>query len=209
MSKYSKGKIYTIRCINDDSKIYVGSTIQPLCKRFSDHRTKSNKEKYKNIKLYQEVQDWNDWYIELYENYNCNDKNELTKKEGEVIREIGTLNKVLPGRTQKERYETNKEKILEKRKEYYEDNKEKILEQKKQYHIDNKETNNEKAKQYRDNNKEKCKEYDKQYQKDNKEIINEKRKKKVVCDHCGSKIRKSDIAKHQKTKKCINFVKKD
>jgi hypothetical protein len=27
--KYKIGKIYTIRCKNDDTRIYVGSTIQP------------------------------------------------------------------------------------------------------------------------------------------------------------------------------------
>ena len=31
--KYKNGKIYTIRCKNDDSLIYVGSTVQPLFKR--------------------------------------------------------------------------------------------------------------------------------------------------------------------------------
>jgi hypothetical protein len=31
--KYKNGKIYTIRCKNDDTLIYVGSTTQPLFKR--------------------------------------------------------------------------------------------------------------------------------------------------------------------------------
>ena len=34
--KYKNGKIYTIRHKNDDSLIYVGSTIQPLFKRLKD-----------------------------------------------------------------------------------------------------------------------------------------------------------------------------
>jgi hypothetical protein len=32
--KYKNGKIYTIRYKNDDSLIYVGSTVQPLFKRW-------------------------------------------------------------------------------------------------------------------------------------------------------------------------------
>jgi len=32
--KYKNGKIYTIRHKNDDSLIYVGSTVQPLFKRW-------------------------------------------------------------------------------------------------------------------------------------------------------------------------------
>ena len=45
MPDYSKGKIYTIRCRTDETLIYVGSTIQPLNRRFSKHKTeyKSNK----------------------------------------------------------------------------------------------------------------------------------------------------------------------
>ena len=48
MPDYSKGKIYTIRCINDPSFIYVGSTIQSLAKRFGGHKKDSIKTKYPN-----------------------------------------------------------------------------------------------------------------------------------------------------------------
>ncbi len=57
------------------------------------------------------------FYIELYETFCCNSKEELNKREGEVIREIGNLNMCIAGRTQKE-YEKhylsipeNKEKV--------------------------------------------------------------------------------------------------
>ena len=33
---YKNGKIYTVRCKNDNSLIYVGSTIQPLFKRWTN-----------------------------------------------------------------------------------------------------------------------------------------------------------------------------
>ena len=39
MDKYKNGKIYTIRYKNDDSLIYVGSTCQPLYKRWSQHKS--------------------------------------------------------------------------------------------------------------------------------------------------------------------------
>ena len=38
MPDYKQGKIYTIRCKTDDTLIYVGSTIEPLCKRMSKHK---------------------------------------------------------------------------------------------------------------------------------------------------------------------------
>jgi len=96
MSDYSKGKIYTIRNKNNDNLIYVGST----CKHYLSDRMGNHRCHYKknpNTMFYEIVEDWNDWYIELYENYPCNSKDELTKREGEVIREIGTLNKKRAG----------------------------------------------------------------------------------------------------------------
>ena len=60
--------------------------------------------------------DINDWYIELYENFPCDNKEQLNNREGKVIREIATLNKNIAGRTMKEYYETNKENILGKKK---------------------------------------------------------------------------------------------
>ena len=54
-----------------------------------------------NICFYQHVDDWNNWYIELFENFPCNSKEESNKKEGQVIREIGTINKQIAGRTKK------------------------------------------------------------------------------------------------------------
>jgi predicted GIY-YIG superfamily endonuclease len=52
--KYKNGKIYTIRCKNDDTIIYVGSTTQPLFKRLYGHKCRLNNEKYNNI-LYQKI----------------------------------------------------------------------------------------------------------------------------------------------------------
>jgi len=96
MPDYKQGKIYTIRCKTDTSLIYVGSTIQSLAKRFGGHKKEC---KRSNMLLYSKIENWNDWYIELYLNYPCNSVEELRKKEGEIIREIGTLNKIIAGRT--------------------------------------------------------------------------------------------------------------
>ncbi len=82
----------------------------------------------------------NDWYIELYEDFTCERKEQLLQREGQVIREIVTLNKIISGRTDKEWREDNKEKI----KEYKETNKEKLKEKLKAY----RETNKEKIKEY-------------------------------------------------------------
>ena len=57
--------------------------------------------------------------------YPCENKEQLNKWEGEIIREIGTVNKTVTGRTHKEYYETNKGKLLDKMKEYRQNNKRK------------------------------------------------------------------------------------
>ena len=136
MPDYSSGKIYTIRCKTDDTKIYVGSTIQPLSVRFAGHKGHSKK----NYRWYKNIDDWNDWYIELYENYPCNNREELNKREGEIIRLMGNLNKYIPGRTNKERYKAydderkNKPERIQQKKEiskiYREENRDIIKEKK-------------------------------------------------------------------------------
>ena len=75
MRDYSKGKIYTIRCRNDHTLIYVGSTTQPLSKRWGNH-TRGLKFG-ENLPFYQLIEDINDWYIELYEEFPCNNNEEL------------------------------------------------------------------------------------------------------------------------------------
>jgi hypothetical protein len=186
MPDYSKGKIYTIRNRNNDSQIYVGSTIQSLAVRFGGHKKSSKLESCMNMKLYQEVNnDWNNWYIELYENYPCTNREELFKREGEIIRLIGTLNIRISGRDNKQ---------------YYIDNIYKL----KQYQLDNSEHIKEYKKQYRIDNAEKIKEYDKNRK--NKEERLEIRKEKSECI-CGCKISMSNMSKHKKSQNHLNFLK--
>ena len=114
MPDYKQGKIYTVRCKTDDTLIYVGCTTELLSRRMSKHKYDSiNKP---TICFYQYIDDWNDWYIELYENYPSEIKEQLNKREEEIIREIGTVNKYIAGRTLKEYYEDNKEKKVERQK---------------------------------------------------------------------------------------------
>ncbi len=177
MPDYSKGQIYTIRNRNDEAKIYVGSTIQPLYKRFHVHKSHSKCEENMNRLLYIEVNgNWDNWYIELYENYPCNSKNELEKREGEIIRLIGTLNRIIAGRDDKQYFIDNKELILKTNKEYRLENADKIKEQKKQYHIENKEHILNKVKKYTIENADKIKEYKKQYYLENADTIKEYKK---------------------------------
>jgi len=127
--RYKRGMIYTIRNIKDDTMVYVGSTINSLSKRFNSHKDDCKYTK-SCIKLHSLIEnnDWTDWYIELYELYPCNSKKELERREGQVIREIGTINKNIAGRTKKEYREVNVEKVKKWYKKYNDNNVEKIKE---------------------------------------------------------------------------------
>jgi len=124
MPNYQNGKIYTIRCRTDDTKINVGSTTMTLAKRIAEHRYASaNKEKTKT-RWYNEVEDWGDWYIKLYEDFPCDKNEQLCQREGEIIREIGKLNKEIAGRNYKEWRIDNPEKVKATKKKYHENRKE-------------------------------------------------------------------------------------
>ena len=125
---YSFAKIYTIQNRNSPDDVYVGSTTQTyLCQRWASH-LQSFREGRKTF-LYQRMRDTDvsDWYIELYEAYPCSSIDELLKREGEIIRQIATLNKNIAGRTDKEYYIDNKDILVEKKKNYYKNNRERRL----------------------------------------------------------------------------------
>ena len=142
MPDYKNGKIYTIRCLSDKDLIYVGSTCQLLSYRWSDHKRNSTKEKYENICLYVQINQKgiDDFYIELYEKFPCTCKEELLKREGEVIRSMGSMNHIISGRTKTEYYVENKDHINLLHRNYYEKHSEDIKKNKKQYYHENKET---------------------------------------------------------------------
>ena len=182
--RYENGKIYTIKHPEDD-KVYVGSTIKSLKHRFYRHKEGINCSLYKYVNG-----NFDGWEIKLYEDYPCKNKYELQKREGDIIRQLETINKQIAGRTKKEYHEDNRDNILEQKKVYYEANKDKLAEQKKQNY---------------ENNKDKLVEQSKQYRQANKEKIAERRKQKVICDRCGCESTKLHIARHKRTLKCINF----
>ena len=179
---YKNGKIYQIlNNINDE--VYVGSTIQPLSKRFHCHKADSKVRDCNIHKLIREIGE-DKFYIELIESYPCNSREELRAREGHHIRERGTLNMNIAGRTFKMYYQDNKYQF----KHYYENNKEHIQEYHKQYY-----------KQYYENNK--------QHYKQCYERNNERLNEKVMCDTCGCQSTRHNLARHQKTKKCKSYVK--
>ena len=146
-NKYNNSKIYLIKCRLDNNLIYVGSTIQTLKNRWIQHTSNINNEKSKeyNKLLYIKIREVGieNFYIDLYEIYNCSTKQHLNKKEGEIIKQIGTLNNRIAGRTNRDWQIENNEKEKERLKQSYNKRKDKIhdiyLEHKEQKQIYNKE----------------------------------------------------------------------
>ena len=177
MPDYKNSKIYTIRCTNDPTLIYVGSTTQSLSQRFNDHRRRMKQDKYKHIKLYQTFNELgvNNFYIELFENVICHDKEQLLAREGAVIREMGNLNERISGRNNTEWVQDNKEYMKECWKKYYLENKEAVIN------------------------------YQREYNEKNKERLQEKRKTTIIC-LCGLEINKAHKTRHEKSKKHLDLM---
>ena len=174
---YQNGKIYCVRNHVDDD-MYVGSSCQPLSKRMAWHRDARKKEAKKHYKIYQKMNTLGveNFYIELIENYPCEHVEQLTRREGELIRELKpSLNKRVEGRTEKEWREDNKEKLKRDKKERAQNNSEKVLE------------------------------YSKRYRVENNDEIKRKAKNIDICE-CGKSFQHTSRARHQRSQHHQNFI---
>ena len=178
MNKYNNAKIYKI-IDNDYRKCYIGSTCESLSQRMARHRyNHHNSEKWKNRTGANKLFD--EFGME-----NC--KIELIE--------------CFPCE--------NREELL-KREGFHIKNNECInrcvagrtIEEWKE---DNKEHYTQMRKQYSESNKDYIKQKSKDYYENDKKNINEKRKEQVDCV-CGVSVRKSDIRRHERTKKHIEFI---
>ena len=198
MPDFTKGKIYKIT--NDfNNDIYIGSTCNILTKRFSHHKAVISTEQQRPLyKLMAEI-GFERFRIELIENYPCKDKYELRQREGHYIREMGTLNICVAGRTSKEYFETfrkeNKEMIKENGQDYYLQNKEIINQKHQNYYHEHAEDIKKQKQEYRAN-----------LSQERKEEIKNHKKEKINCE-CGCTVARSDISKHKKTQKHIELMK--
>ena len=186
--EYKNGKIYSIRNSIDDD-VYIGSTTQPLSKRFFWHKQGMKCKKSYNYKLYQKMRELGEenFYIELIELCPCNSKEELRKREGEITRETGTLNAYIAGRTKKEYYKETIDEHKERRRTDYKEHKEERLEY---------------CRNYRARDPEKTKEQRRQeYQR-----WKAKGDTLINCE-CGSVYCKRSIRRHERSKKHQEYLK--
>ena len=189
---YSKTIIYKIVCKDLDIRdAYVGHTTNWI-KRKSAHKKNCNNQNSKNYnfniyKFIRENGNWDNWEMIEIKKYPCNDKREAEAEERRYYEELNAnLNRYIPYTTNEEK----KEQAIKRTKNWRVKNEDKMKENNKNYYKNNKEEINQKNKNYKDNNKDK---------------ISNDRKIKIQCQ-CGSIVRKSDISRHLKSKKHINYI---
>jgi len=181
MPKYENSVIYKIKHNEDydDKDCYIGSTSN-FKNRKNQHKYSCNNEILKNnIHVYQFIRNNGGWNAWVMIPI---EQYSCNDKKELLIRERHHIDLLQPT--------LNKHLPTRNQKEWNDDNKEKINE-------------------YWKNNYVKRYEKNKKYRESHKEKINEYNKEKIICDHCECKITRNNLATHKKTKKCINFVKKN
>ena len=153
------------------------------------------------------------FYIDLVEEYPCENLEQLRKREGEFIRELGTLNHHIAGRTQqeyvqdtrdhkrevdKQYYQQHREEQLEYRREYYQKNKEHLDQARKVRYQENKDHELQRNKQYCDTHKEQVLLHQKKYVDENREKVKQWKSTKIIRS-CGIEYTQSHKSRHLNT----------
>ena len=184
MASYQNAVVYAIRSYQTD-QFYIGSTRTPMYKRLSDHRGKYKQWCNDNTRQYVssfEILQYPDAYIELIEEYPCDNVQQLRKKEGECIRlHYDTcVNVNVAGRSKKEYAEEHKEKTDAYQEAYREAHKEQQSAYDKAYREDHKEKLNAKSKAYREAHRDEVLAFSKAYREANREELLAKRREQYA-----------------------------
>jgi hypothetical protein len=180
MPDYSNSVVYKICCKDISIKeCYVGSTTD-LCARKRAHKTDCHNDKTHahNVPLYKFIRangGWQNWTMEVLQSYpECASKEELHKYERTHIETLNpSLNREVPGRTQREWYLDN----IDQRREYN-----------RKWHHDH---------------KEQMKEYNRKWHEDHREQRLEYMREKVKCEFCGCMSTRGNMLRHQRSQKCL------
>ena len=189
MPDYKEGKIYKIKC-NETGEQYFGSTTYSLQSRLNNHKSKIKSKKQCMAK---QIINRGNFQIELVENYSCETKQELHKRERFYIDNNECINHVIPTRTQKEYRELHKEKLKELNRIY-----EKEHRPKRNAYANNLYKTNE---DYREKSKVRAS----QYYEQNKEKVLERMLVRYVCC-CGAEGSVSNKLRHEKTQRHQKFI---
>ena len=147
-NRYTNGSIYKV-VDKGYNKCYIGSTCESLSQRMTRHRASYNHYLQDTTRPRNTIYDMFDEFgvenceIKLIEYCSCNNRDELRRREGILIKDTDCVNKRIEGRTRPEYREDNKQHKQQYMKNYNIEKKEEISENKKQYRRMNKDYNEE------------------------------------------------------------------
>jgi hypothetical protein len=195
-NKYQKAIIYMITSGTDK---YIGSTCN-YTRRKCEHKRRiefKDTEKNCNTKLYKKIRENNEWLMAPIKKYPCDSKFELELEEERFRIEFkANLNSYqchgrdpeAHRRAQKKYVEKHHDRVLESQRKYNEKNREKIKENGKEYREKHHDRVLENKRKYREKNK-------------------EKNSQKITCPHCSCIVRRDNLTRHKRTKKCLKAQK--
>jgi hypothetical protein len=160
MGDYLQSIIYKLYSpSHPEIPLYYGSSKNPLYKRKGSH--KGDYKKGKNSTAFQ-ILCYDDWVMEVVENYSCNNAQELRDRERWWISNNPCVNQRMKPYDKKKAdkvyYEEHKEELKTHSKAYYEEHKDECRKQHREYY-----------KQYYEENKEKVKQQKKEWISENRE----------------------------------------
>ena len=178
---YQNGKIYIIRNTENDL-VYIGSTTKAVANRLAEHKYATKDPKKQNTRLYVAMNaiGADAFYIELLEDHPCERKEQLNRKEGELIRAYDSIrngyNKELAGRTIKEYCIDHRDELNEYKREYQTLNRDKISKRHQEYRSQHLEEIHKKSKEYYYKNREKILKRQKDHNSEHRDELNKKAK---------------------------------
>jgi hypothetical protein len=205
--KFPSAVVYVLQCI--DNYYYIGSTINHPRYRLNNHKKDSiafpDRHVYKHINSI----GWENVHLDIVEEYPCDTKEELHKREDECIKQSlndmyclnynrACVSKEEHRENMTNYYLANREKIIEQHREYIKTNKEKVEAYHANYRIENAAERAEYSRQYAAENPEAVKATKKAYYEEHKEEIVEKQKAYVEANKDAVKLRKKEWTEKNK-----------
>ena len=151
MPDYKQGKIYAVRSHHTDD-VYIGSTIQTLSKRMAHHRCRFKTND--SFTSCSSILKHKDAYIELVEDFPCDNIDQLRKREGETIRNtLKCVNMRIAGQSKQDYRDSHKTDIAEHAKVFREKHMNAEIQKAATYYQNHKDTVALKHKKYYEENK--------------------------------------------------------
>ena len=204
-----KGKIYRLVC-NNTGQQYIGSTTQSLSQRLGGHKAAYKMflegKRIKKLTSFSILSE-NNFEIILIEDYPCENKNQLERRERHFIETIECVNKVKPAQTREELLEWHKQytkehaaELKEYNQQYRKEHQEELAKSKIEFYQEHKEEILKYQSDYYQEHKEEKLKYSRDYGQKHKEEL----AALTICE-CGGQYQHKHKARHLKSIKHTSY----